>query len=201
MFSLIAQSGSYLNRLYSGETAISGRQPSGTPLSEGDFAPEFTFSSKNWPGASVHADVTLKELHQKPLVVAFYSVFWNGTGISLLKQLQAVQTKIGDAANVLIVTSEAPRQFIRAIENHDLSFSFYYDSEKVLAEKFGIFSEDKPTWNLFSGINTNVPLLSAYVISPSGQISFSYIEDFSSPFPEGDLLAAANAETEIQQHK
>ncbi len=201
MLALTRNPVSYLNKVYSSELINREKHAPEKPLAEGDLAPRFTFSSQNWLATPGLADVSLRELHQKPLVIVFYSVYWNGHGINLLKKLEKLQDKIGDTANILIVTSEAPKKLFKTISEHNFSFSFYFDAEQALAEKFGIFSEDRPTWNLFSGIETNVPLLSSYVISPSGQISFRHIDDFSSPLPEDDLLAAANEKVELLLYK
>lgn len=197
MLALTKNAPFYLNKVYSSEAKIREIHAPERPLAEGDLAPHFTFASQNWLENPGLTDISLKDLHQKPLVIVFYSVYWNGHGINLLKKLEKLQDKIGDTAGILVVTSEAPKKLYKTIGEHHSSLNFYYDEGQVLAEKFGIFSEDRPTWNLFSGIETNVPLLSSYVVGTSGQISFHHIDDFSSPLPEEDLLVAVNEKPEI----
>lgn len=195
MHSRIRTSAPYQNNSYSSRSALTDHHPE-KPLSEGDLAPAFTFSSARWLEARSGIDISLNRFyHRKPLILVFYSTQWNGHGTGLLKRLDALKKKNG-TANVLIIGSEAARQTLRALTGHQFTFSFYLDTEHILAERFGVYSEDRPTWNLYSGINSNVPLLSTYIISPSGQISFSHIDDFSTGFPEGDFLSAINEESE-----
>lgn len=198
MFSFISKANSYTQPLHASVSLQSENPISDAPLKEGDLAPDFTFSANNWlgliPNVTSVRDIKLRDLHQKPLVVVFYSVYWNGYGINFLKRIEKLQQSIEETANILIVTPEPPRKLLKAFNGYDFTFNFYHDPDQLLAEKFGVFSEEKPTWNLFSGIDTNIPLLSAYVINSAGQISFSHIEDFSGSLPEGDLLTAVNEE-------
>ena len=63
-------------------------------------------------------------------------------------------------------------------------------SDKEIAEKFGVYSESDPIWNKFSGIDTNVPLLATYVISPTGQIEYDHIDsDFSKTYPSKAIIS------------
>lgn len=201
MLALTKNTPSFLNKVYLSESKIREIHTPEKPLAEGDLAPHFTFASQNWLENHGLTDISLRDLNQKPLVIVFYSVYWNGHGINLLKKMEKLQDKIGDTAGILVVTSEARKKLYKTIGEHHFSLNFYYDEGQALAEKFGIFSEDRPTWNLFSGIETNVPLLSSYVVGTSGQISFRHIDNFSSPFPEEDLLVAVNGQPEIRLYK
>ena len=93
--------------------------------------------------------------------------------------------------NLLIISSEKERSLEKILWDNNLSLSFYFDEDKEIAKKFRIYSESDPIWNKFSGIDTNVPLLATYVISPAGQVEYDHIDpDFSKIFPSKDIISA-----------
>ena len=110
----------------------------------------------------------------------------------MLKQLNSLQNDItGNKASLLIIGSEKDRKLEKLVWDNNLSLNFYYDTDKHIAEKFGIYSEHDPIWNKFSGIDTNVPLLATYVVSASGQIEYDHIDpDFSKTFPTNEIISA-----------
>lgn len=168
------------------------------PIKAGNILPDFTLGkeSARWQqffnGAETHGPVLLNQLLNKPLVIGFYSNQWQVHGIDLLKQLNAVQPDIKSlGGNILIVSAEKERKLEKIAWVHSLSLSFYFDTENEIAEKFRIYAEHDPIWNKFSGIDTNVPLLATYVISPTGQIEYDHIEqDFTEAFPVKDIISA-----------
>lgn len=168
------------------------------PLKKGDSVPDFIFEKDNFrwkqfvKGVETSGPVYLLQLLNKPLVIAFYSGHWQSHGADLLRQLSNLQHRIkSNGANLLIISSENERKLEKLMWDNELSLSFYFDIENLVAEKFGVYSEDDPVWNRFSGIDTNVPLLTTYVISPSGKILFDHIDwDFSGNFPAEKLITA-----------
>jgi peroxiredoxin len=128
------------------------------------------------------------------LVIAFYSNYWQAHGLSLLKQLNSIQHEIkAHDANLLIISAEKERKLEKIAWDNNLSLSFYFDIDKEIAEKFGVYSENDPVWNRFSGIDINVPLLATYVISPFGKIAYDHIDwDFSSEVPSKEIIAAVS---------
>ena len=69
---------------------------------------------------------------------------------------------------------------------------------KEIAEKFGVYSENEPVWNRFSGVDTNVPLLATYVISQYGKILYDHIDwDFSENFPSNEIISAVSRTTSL----
>jgi peroxiredoxin len=171
---------------------------SAKPVKAGNILPDFTLQKENakWQqffnGAEIQGPVLLRQLLNKPLVIGFYSHHWQAYGLQLLKQLNAIQHNIkAQGANLLIISSEKERGVEKIVWEQNLSLSFYFDCNKEIAEKFRIYSDDDPIWNRFSGIDTNVPMLATYVISPFGQIVYDHIDpDFAEPFPADDILAA-----------
>jgi peroxiredoxin len=171
------------------------------PVKAGDRLPDFSLQKENanWQqffnGAEIHGPVLFNQLFNKPLVIGFYSSHWQQYGLELLNSLNATQHEIkAGGGNLLIISSEKDRSFERIIWDNNLSLSFYFDRDKEIAEKFGIYSESDPIWNKFSGIDTNVPLLATYVIAPTGQIEYDHIDpDFSKMFPSKAIVSAVKS--------
>ncbi|MDB5134924.1 MAG: redoxin protein [Mucilaginibacter sp.] len=168
------------------------------PIKAGNMLPEFTLQKENakWQqffnGAEIHGPVLLRQLLNKPLVISFYSNLWQSYGLDLLKQLNNLQHEIkASGGNLLIISAEKEKKLEKIAWDNSLSLSFYFDTEKEIAEKFRIYSEHDPIWNRFSGIDINVPLLATYVISPSGLITYDHIDmDFAESFPTKDIISA-----------
>lgn len=168
------------------------------PVRSGDILPDFSLEKEpaRWlqffNGAETHGPVLLHQLLNKPLVIGFYSYHWQQHGIDLLKQLNSLQHDlIANRASLLIISSEKDPKFEKLVWDHNLSLNFYYDKDKQIAEKFGIYSQHDPIWNKFSGIDTNVPLLATYVVSAGGQIEYDHIDpDFSKTFPTNEIISA-----------
>ncbi len=168
------------------------------PIKSGEAVPDFILEKDNfrwqqfYNGAETHGPVLLRQLLNKPLVIAFYSNYWQAHGLNLLKQLNSIQREVrAHDANILIISSEKERRLEKTAWDNNLSLSFYFDIDKEIAEKFGVYSESDPIWNKFSGIDTNVPLLATYAISPFGKIVYDHIDwDFSQPFPSQEITSA-----------
>jgi peroxiredoxin len=168
------------------------------PVKTGDVLPNFSLQKENtkWQqffnGAAIQGPVLFSQFLNKPLVIGFYSHHWQQHGLDLLQQLSIIQHDIKErGGSLLIISSEKNRSLEKAVWDNNLSLNFYFDKEKEIAEKFRIYSESDPIWNRFSGIDTNVPLLATYVISPAGQIEYDHVDpDFSKDFPSKDIISA-----------
>ena len=187
-----------VSELISEPDPVYNRFQSIQPLKAGNRLPDYTLNKENskWQqffnGAEIHGPVLLRQLLNKPLVISFYSGHWQGHGLDLLKQLNAIQHDIkANDGNLLVISSEKDRKLEKVIWDNNLSLSFYFDTDKEIAAKFGVYSDSYPIWNKFSGIDTNVPLLATYVISPSGYVEFDHIDlDFSKAFPAKNIISA-----------
>ena len=168
------------------------------PIKKGDAVPDFIFEKDNnrwqqfYNGVETHGPIPLRRLLNKTLVVAFYSGHWQAHGLDLLKQLNSIHERVGaDNANFLIISAEKERKLEKIAWDDKLSLSFYFDTDKSIAEKFGVYSENDPVWNRFSGVDTNVPLLATYVVSAYGIVLFDHIDwDFSGNFPAKEVITA-----------
>ena len=156
-------------------------------------------------GNEIKAPALFDQLLNKPLVISFYSYYWQQHGLDLLQQLSSVQQAIqADGGSLLIISSEKDKAFEKIVWDNNLSLNFYFDEDKEIAEKFRIYAEEDPIWNRFSGIDINVPLLATYVISPDGQIEYAHIDlDFSKGFPTKDIKATVHklAQAKNNKHK
>jgi len=166
------------------------------PVKTGEIVPDFIFEKDGfrWQqfhnGVETNGAIPLRQLLNKNLVLAFYSSAWQERGLDMLTQLSAIQNEVrANDANLLIIHSERGRRVEKLAWDHNLSLSFYFDSENNIAESFGIYSENDPVWNRFSGIDNNVALLSAYVIASYGRILYDHIEwDFAKGFPSENIV-------------
>lgn len=167
-------------------------------IKTGDIAPDFVFEKDGhrWQqffnGVETHGPVLFRQLLNKTLVIAFYSNSWQTHGLDQLKRLNALQDSIrANDANLLVISAENGRKLEKIAWDNNLSLSFYFDPNKEIAEKFGVYTEDDPVWNRFSGIDTNVPLLATYVIASYGKILYDHIDlGFSKDFPSKEIISA-----------
>ena len=166
------------------------------PVTTGEMVPDFIFEkdSFRWQqfhnGVGTNGAIPLRQLLNKNLVLAFYSSAWQKHGLDMLKQLSGIQHEVrANDVNLLVIHAEKSRRLEKLAWDNDLSLSFYFDAENDIAERFGIYSESDPVWNRFSGIDHNVPLLSAYSIASYGRILYNHIEwDFAKGFPSENIV-------------
>jgi peroxiredoxin len=169
------------------------------PVKTGNLIPDINLVTdyKRWKnfynGAQTHGPIALKHLYGKPLAIAFYSKHWGDRGIEQLKKLNTIQAEIkANGGNLLILSDEvADEQLAKLTWEHSLSLNFYHDINNEIAEKFRVYSESDPTWNRFSGIDVNIPLLAVYVIDTERHIVYDHVDrDLSNIFAADDLIAS-----------
>jgi peroxiredoxin len=169
-----------------------------SPVKAGNYIPDFALNTgyEQWQqfynGAETHGPVIVRHLLNKPLVISFYSHHWKNAGLEQLKQLNAIQYEIkANGGNLLIINAERVDELQKIAWEQSLSLNFYYDKDNEIAKKFRIYSDENPTWNSISGIDTNVPLMATYVIEPSRQIIYNYIDNaITGELPVRNILAA-----------
>jgi peroxiredoxin len=169
------------------------------PVKTGNLIPDINLLAdyKHWKnfynGAPTNGPLILKHLYGKPLAIAFYSKHWQDRGIDQLKRLNVIQNEIkANGGNLLILTDEVnDEQLAKITWEHSLSLNFYHDVNNEIAEKFRIYSENDPTWNRFSGIDVNIPLLAIYVIDTDRHIVYDHVDrDLSTQFIADDIIIA-----------
>lgn len=83
-----------------------------------------------------------------------------------------------------------------------MSLNFYHDINNGIASKFRVYSENDPTWNRFSGIDVNIPLLAIYVIDTDRHIVYDHINrNLSNTFIADDIIAAVYNAALTTNHK
>lgn len=166
------------------------------PVKTGEIVPDFIFEKDNYRwqqyhnGVETKALLTLRQLLNKTLILAFYSPAWQQHGLDVLKQLDSIGQQVRlNNANLLVIHAEKGYMLEKIAWDNSLSLNFYFDPEHKIAESFGIYSENDPVWNKFSGIDNNVPLLATYVIASYGRILYDHVErNFSNGFPSENIV-------------
>jgi len=154
--------------------------------------------------AAVNSSVLFKQLAGKPLILFFYSAAWQERGVQYLTQLNSINCEIAKlGVNLLVVSPDEGGQLLeQTIWDNSLYLNFYSDQENILARKFGIYSDEDPAWDKYSGIDVNVPLLSVYMLNADNQIIFDHIDrDLEGPLPSSVILDAVNSEVSLSQKR
>jgi len=167
-----------------------------TPLQTGNSVPQFTFANNfnSWQqffnGAETHNHIPIRQILSKPLVIAFYAQQWGRAGTDFLKQLNAINPEIrANGGNLVVVTQVSNPELQKAAWDNNLTINFYIDADHQLAKQFGIYHQNSPVWERFSGIDAHVPLLAAFVTTPYHQIIFDHTNwDMDKPFLADALL-------------
>ncbi|MDR3693816.1 redoxin domain-containing protein [Mucilaginibacter sp.] len=168
------------------------------PLKAGNFIPDLSFKREQlrWQrfhgGTETFGPVLSIQLLNKPLVISFYSKHWGENGLEQLIRLNFIQNEIkANGGNLLIINADNDEDLAKTAWENDLSLNFYFDENHEIAELFGVYSENYPVWDRFSGIDVNVPLLATYVIDQFKQVVFADIDmDLTGSFSANGIIAA-----------
>lgn len=152
-----------------------------SPLKAGDTVSEFTFTNNfnTWQqffdGAETYNHLAIRQLLNKPLVISFYSYHWQKDGLEFIKELNRINTEIrANGGNMIVVAEGRSAELQKLAWDNSLTLNFYFDTDRKLAEKFGVYHKNSPVWERFSGIDADVPLLASFAVSPHRQVLFSY---------------------------
>lgn len=119
------------------------------------------------------------ELLNQPLVLAFFSIHWNGYGEKYIQQLQDLYADVQVMGGQLLVVSADSRKELEAVAaKYDLTFPLALDRNHQIARSAGIYAETDPLWDRLSGFEENAPLPTVYVIGQSQRITFDYIDHY-----------------------
>jgi len=152
-----------------------------TPLKKNDTVPDLSFLNdvSLWQqyvnGGLNYQYFSVKQLLNKPLVVAFFSEEWNEDGLAFIKQLNELNTEIkANGGNLVVVTPGRNSKLEKLAWDNNLTLNFYFDEGHELASKFGVYHKQSPVWERFSGVDADVALLATYVVNPFSQVTFAY---------------------------
>lgn len=179
------------------------------PVKAGNTVPEFALPKDfgRWQqytnGADSTDQISFAKFNSQPLVIAFYSQHWGQAGITQLLHLNKLQQEVkAVGGNLVIVTPPKESLLSKLAWEHDISLTFYFDLQNEIAQQFRVYNEDSPVWNLFSGVDENVPLLATYVLNSSKQVVYHHVDlDLSDTFSSDDILAAVYKTSRYNQDR
>lgn len=173
------------------------------PLTAGQFFADFYLEEENVinHGPLLKAGTGGTSLHlltAQPLVVAFYSVNWNGYGDALIAELIAKHAAIEAAgARLLVLSSEGKKHFSQ-FNRQPLPFDVVRDAQHRIARKAGIYKESDPIWGRVAGVNADVPVPAVYLITPSLEITYSFADvNLEQRFSADELLSVVDKQLAI----
>ncbi|MET3875636.1 redoxin domain-containing protein [Chitinophaga sp. OAE865] len=140
---------------------------------------------------NAHQGASLHSLTLQPLLVVFYSWHWNDYADQLMEQLKKSHAAIVAAGARLLVLSSEDKKHFTSVYPEALPFDVVHDAQHRIARKAGIYRESDPIWGRVSGVNADVPVPAAYLITPSLEIGYNFVdlyleEEFS---PEAVIAA------------
>ncbi len=173
------------------------------PLTAGQFFADFYLEEENVinHGPLLKAGTGGTSLHlltAQPLVVAFYSVNWNGYGDALIAELIAKHAAIEAAgARLLVLSSEGKKHFSQ-FNRQPLPFDVVRDAQHRIARKAGIYKDSDPIWGRVAGVNADVPVPAVYLITPSLEITYAFAdENLEQRFSADELLSVVDKQLAI----
>ncbi len=151
------------------------------PVKAGSFFPEFFIEEARVINAgpllnNAHSGASLHSLTLQPLVVAFYSWHWYDYADQLIDQLKKSHAAITAAGARLLVLSSEDKKHFTTVHPEPLPFDIVHDAQHRIARKAGIYRESDPIWGRVSGVNADVPVPAVYLIAPSLEISYDFID-------------------------
>jgi peroxiredoxin len=171
------------------------------PLVSGETLPSFHIHKKNIIGRAdflrtLNGSLPVAQLLDRPLVLAFHSIYWNDYGTRRLEQLQEVYADIRVAgANLLVASSE------NEVSLSQLPFATIFDQHQHIAKKAGIYSTTDPIWDRVAGIEADVAVPAVYVLTPSLKIVYASTDTwFENGLPASELIAAVYEASREETH-
>jgi peroxiredoxin len=178
------------------------------PLVTGDTLPSFHIHKKNIISRAdilktVNGSLPIAQLLDRPLVIAFHSVHWNGYGHRRLEALQEIYADIRVmGGNLLVATAEDKATFDHATEKLQLPFATIFDQHNHIAKKAGIYSSTDPIWDRVAGIEEDVAIPAIYVITPSLKITYAATDAwFEKGLQARELLSAVYEASQEEAHR
>ena len=176
------------------------------PLVAGETLPSFHIHKKNIIARAdflrtVNGSLPVTTLLDRPLVIAFHSIHWNGYGNRRLQELQDLYADVRVmGGNLLVVTSEDKATFDFAAQDFQLPFATIYDQHHHIAKKAGIYSSTDPIWDRVSGVEADVAIPAVYVLTPSLKVTYAAADAwFEHSLPSKEILAAIYEASQVEQ--
>lgn len=180
------------------DTALAASSIVDRALGAGEFAPDFALA-----GADGQAVQLSRELRHGPVILSFYRGDWCPYCNLELRAYAAHAAEIEAAGAQLIAISPQRPDAARTDEN--FPFAVVSDEGSRVARAYGVAfdlaDELQPLYARLghplpemNGDGWTLPVPATYVIAPSGEIVFSFIDtDYRRRLEPGEAIAAVNA--------
>jgi peroxiredoxin len=120
--------------------------------------------------------------NHKPLLFYFYEEDWRDVAHNHLRQLNnARQELYANNINLLVVTARSLNSLLELSHKEDLFIEVFEDADNELAKMLNLYSEQSPTWNSYSGIESNIALPALYLLGSSHQIVLDFANENIEP--------------------
>jgi peroxiredoxin len=176
------------------------------PLTPGETIPSFHIHKKNIIARAdflrtVNGSLPVAQLLDRPLVLAFHSIHWNGYGDRRLQELQDIYADVRVmGGNLLVATAEDKTIFDFAAQNYQLPFATIFDQHNHIAKKAGIYSATDPIWDRVAGIEADVAIPAVYVLTPSLKVTYASTDAwFEHSLPSKDILSAIYEASQVEE--
>ena len=172
------------------------------PLLVGQSIPAVTLKGIDGKSFSLNAAVA-----KKPTVIIFYRGSWCpycNTHLGDLARREPELLELG--FQILAISPDQPKYLQESIDKHSIEYTLLSDSDMAAAKAFGLaFMLDDATLKKYkeygidlqknSGQSHNMlPVPAAYLVTPEGKITFSFVAPDYKIRVKGDVLLAAAKE-------
>ncbi|RPD42612.1 redoxin domain-containing protein [Chitinophaga barathri] len=154
------------------------------PITAGHTLPLFNLHKEDFviPFQFMNRDssyIVGSELLNQPLVLAFFSIHWNGYGDKYIKELQDLYADVQVmGGQLLVVSADSRKELEEVAAKHNITFPLALDRNHQIDRSAGIYSETDPLWDRLSGFEENAPLPAIFVIGQSQRITFDFIDRY-----------------------
>ncbi|WP_346315923.1 redoxin domain-containing protein [Chitinophaga sp. YIM B06452] len=154
------------------------------PISAGHTLPLFNLHKEDFvvPFQFLNREssyIVGSELLNQPLVLAFFSIHWNGYGEKYIKELQDLYADIQVmGGQLLVVSADSRKELEEVVARYSITFPLAQDRGHQIARSAGIYAETDPLWDRLSGFEENAPLPAIYVIGQSQRITYDFTDRY-----------------------
>jgi len=163
-----------------------------SPLLIGESIPEATLKA---PDASAHKTSAI--IAQKPTVLLIYRGGWCPFCNAHLSEIQSIQSEVLELGyQIVAVSPDSPENLTMTDEKDQLDYSLYSDAGGKFIQSLGIAFKAPERYSGMlndksGGLNDGfLPVPSVFIVDPSGEIQFEYINpNYKVRLTAGMLLA------------
>ena len=139
-------------------------------------------------------EISTNSIFNKKTVLIYYRGGWCPYCNSQLADIQDIEAEIIKLGyQVVAISPDSPKFLNQTLEDKELQYQLFSDSEGVFAQALGIaFKREKPKLNKYSeGKNPGfMPVPTVYIVNENAEIEFMYINPNYSVRLSGKMLLA-----------